>query len=532
MADQAPEVVIVDPSGTEHHFPAGFDPQKAAAIVRAATPNQVTAKPEDFTDKAPPQTFGRFVGSAIKSVLPSTTLSDYIEGPVYAAAHPIDSAKLIGSTIYQGSADQASKAKESAGRVFTSPTVGGKVAAASETVGHVGGMVPIVGTPAAQTGEQIASGDVAGGLGSGVGLLAPSALVAGYEAARVKGWPTSAAVKADNATRAAAVGTPSAGNVDRMNQALAATTKENKTRSARIAPEMVKRGIWNADLPKLEARAAAESNTAGQAVGAEVAKVADKEVDVAPLVAELEKAKAQFIDTPSPGSSAHGGVPPQIVQDPAPVAAIQKIQDTLNQYGDKVSIASVNKLRQNLDTTVQAGKGFTTPDLGTHWTTWAAREGRSALRDEIGKASADMNKVMAEYAFWQNIEDVAHATNQRRVGQNGSLLPTIAAQGGAMAADAVTGGHGLFTKAVGVVTGAKAGAMLKRLVDSPGWKMFTAVQRQRIADAFAAGNTGVIEDAFRAANGTRRLVGRTPEPQGRLSIVGVSPNGSGQQAGR
>lgn len=34
MADQGADVVIVDMHGTEHHFPAGFDPVKAASIVK------------------------------------------------------------------------------------------------------------------------------------------------------------------------------------------------------------------------------------------------------------------------------------------------------------------------------------------------------------------------------------------------------------------------------------------------------------------------------------------------------------------
>lgn len=478
-------------------------------------PNQVTAKPEDFTEKPPPQTLGRFIGSTVKSLLPSTTLSDYVEGPLYAARHPIDSAKLISSAMYGGSADQGAKAKEAAGRIMSAPTIGGKVAATSEAIGHAAGMVPVIGTPAAQAGEQIASGDVAGGLGSATGLIGSQ--FAGDVA---------------NAAAPAAARLLAGGNVERMTQALGATTNENKVRSARIAPVMVKRGIWNKDLPSLEARAAAESEKAGQKVGAEVASVASKEVDVAPLVAELEKAKEQFIDTPSPNSSGHGGVPKQIVHDAAPVAAIQQIQDTLNEYGDKVSIASVNKLRKNLDATVQAGRGFTTPDLGTHWKTWAAREGRSVLRDEIGKASPDMDKVMAEYAFWQNIEDVAHATNQRRVGQGagGGLINSIASGAGTIAAEALVPGAGAATKIGAAAIGGKLAGSLKRLVSSPGWKMFTAVQRQRIADAFAAGNTAAIDEAFQAANAGNRIVGRTSQQDshaGRVSTVGVN---NGQQS--
>ena len=52
--------------------------------------------------------------------------------------------------------------------------------------------------------------------------------------------------------------------------------------------------------------------------------------------------------------------------------------------------------------------------------------------------------------------------------------------------------------------------------------MFTAVQRQRMADALMSGNAAMLDDAYRAANGTARLVGQRPDAQpGRISIVGV-----------
>ncbi len=38
MTDDEP-IIIVDDAGTEHEFPAGFDPQRAAAIVRGQSPS-------------------------------------------------------------------------------------------------------------------------------------------------------------------------------------------------------------------------------------------------------------------------------------------------------------------------------------------------------------------------------------------------------------------------------------------------------------------------------------------------------------
>ena len=40
-----------------------------------------------------------------------------------------------------------------------------------QQIGHGLGIIPIIGTPAASAGEQIGSGDIAGGLGTAAGLL-------------------------------------------------------------------------------------------------------------------------------------------------------------------------------------------------------------------------------------------------------------------------------------------------------------------------------------------------------------------------
>lgn len=482
----------VEFEGVVHEFPDDFtDADIAKALAGEKKPvNQVTATTEQFMDKPPSgNVLARIGTNAAQRALPSTTLSDYWQGPLYAMRHPIDSAGLLLNAAKEGALDQLHKSDEAMQQTVAAPTLAGKLSGFSSALGHgAAAVVPFVGPAAANVGEQYASGDIAGGVGGTLGLLAPFG-----------------ASKAAEVARPAVASALEKGNAKRMEQALAATTNENKTRAQRVAPQMVERGIWSRDLPTLEAKAAAESEKAGQAVGAELSKVANKTTDVLPLVHDLEKAKASAIDTNAAGK--------KVVIEPNQVKAIDALQDTLKQYGDTISVQSLNKVRLKWDEVVQASKGFTNPDVG--WQAWAAREGRSVLRDELSAIHPDVDKVMAEYSFWQNIEDVAHATNKRRVGQNGSLLPTIAAQGGAavgaVVADAF-GGSGMATKAVGAGAAAKLAASLKRLVDSPGWKMFTAVQRQRIADAVASGNVDVIDAAARAGAVGNRLVGQTPQP--------------------
>jgi hypothetical protein len=78
-----------------------------------------------------------------------------------AVAHPVETAKAIG----MAHGEQLRKAEEAArqGRY-------------SEMIGHTGAaLLPVVGPVAANIGEQIGRGDVAGGLGAAAGLLTPIA---------------------------------------------------------------------------------------------------------------------------------------------------------------------------------------------------------------------------------------------------------------------------------------------------------------------------------------------------------------------
>lgn len=127
------------------------------------------SRPVSAEDFAPPQpdgsALGRFVSNAAEMLNPITMIT----GTAHALAHPVDTAKaLIGAQV--GEAQKAADAARE-GRL-------------SETLGHgAAALLPLVGPLAAHAGEQIGSGDIAGGLGTTAGLLAPAALGAFAHAA-------------------------------------------------------------------------------------------------------------------------------------------------------------------------------------------------------------------------------------------------------------------------------------------------------------------------------------------------------------
>lgn len=412
-----------------------------------------------------------FIANFLKNVLPSTTPSDYIEGPIYAAKNPIDSMGLLLDAIIGAHGQQASKTAEAGGRVLSEPSLAGKAGAASEMLGHgLATVLPLVGPAAANAGEQIGSGDIAGGMGAAAGILTPSAL--GAARGVVPAAKQAAATRLEQSA------------VRGMERAIHPTRIDTKAKTAKVVPEMLERRIWEPSLEKLEARAANNRQIAGENVGDAISPHGHKYRDTMTLVDELEKSKAEYQDVNKSGET--------VTIDPQRVQSIQDLQDTLMSYGDNISVDSLVKVRRVWDDVVDAARGFIQPDLGTKVKAWAAREGRSAIADELVQAVPDIQKVNAEYSFWKNVEDITSASVDRRTGQNRGLMPTIAGGAGAVVGEAMSGGAGLPAKALSAAVGAKTFASLKRLFDSPGYQMWSAVQKQRLADALMANDAGRI----------------------------------------
>lgn len=434
----------------------------------------------------------RFASGVAKNLLPSTTPSDYIEGPKYAAQHPIDSISLILRALWDAHAAQAGKTVESAKQVIADPTLKGKLMAASETLGHgLATVLPAVGPAAANAGEQIGSGDIAGGLGAATGLLTPNAV------AGMRGTAPAKFVGEKLHGRA----------VEQYSQALNPTRKDTKVMTERIVPEALNRRVKATSLQKLEDLAETKSNAAGQRVGETYAPHLDDTTDTMALVEKLEEAKREYRDTTTDGRTVN--------TVPERVDAIQKLQDKLMEYGDSISVRSRVKLRRNWDEIVNNAKGFVNEDVGIKG--WAAREGRSVLRDNLMESVPDIDAINADFSFWQSLEDIAHASNERKTGQKKNLVSTIAGGAGAIAAEVAMPGGGVVKGGLQAMLGAQLFSSLRKLLDSPGYQMWSAVQKERLADALMAGDTnrvrGLVHQGFVSAGVGTRTAGRVQSGQ-------------------
>ena len=188
----------------------------------SGTPQAPTpASPGQFTERQPQpegSAVGRFVGGAAEMLNPVTMA----RGLYQAVRHPLDT----GATILQQQGAQFTKAAEDYER--------GRY---SEMIGHAAaGAIPLIGPAAAEAGEQVGSGDVAGGLGKATGLLAP---VVGAKPA-LKG----AKKLASPALRETVAGALESGAQSRVADVISPKVGPNKTRfgnqAERVAPQLAR----------------------------------------------------------------------------------------------------------------------------------------------------------------------------------------------------------------------------------------------------------------------------------------------------
>lgn len=141
------------PDDTSAWKPVQEDTSAWKPVPGGGTPSLVPGTPNSGAA-------GRFAGGLATSL-----------NPVPMLTHPIDTAKAAA----KAQVGEFSKAKDAAtGKgEFSSMT---PLERASSTFGHgLAGVIPLAGPAAANAGERIGSGDVAGGLGQATGLLATAA---------------------------------------------------------------------------------------------------------------------------------------------------------------------------------------------------------------------------------------------------------------------------------------------------------------------------------------------------------------------
>lgn len=401
---------------------------------------------------------GRFT-SGVASQLNPLTLA---EGLYNTVRHPVTTAQnILGASVEQGR-----QALEHA----TQPGLLNKV----EAVGHAAAVLPLIGPQAAQAGEQIASGDVAGGLGKGAGMLAPFAAQKAIELRT-----------AAKASKAAPILTRQAS--EQVSQrVLAPGNPAYKGKAAAIAPQVLERGLRGSrdELRQIAVEgmsdAGAKLDDAIQAAGG-----AQAPVHIGEVVKILKDKINDLRDSTGQPLSSDAAIKIKALDD-----KILQLQAT----GGKQGVATFQDMRkirdENYGLAEQARAyqrlGNPVKDIEG----WAGRETGSAIREVFAKRSPESAAANADYTFFKTLNDV--------------LDPVLGRPKATAAPTGVTGGMRTSGSVAGNLIGGKAGAFIfgtvvpwvRDRLNSPEWQLADAHSKLKLAAAMKSGDIGAMRSAM------------------------------------
>lgn len=259
-------------------------------------------------------------------------------------------------------------------------------------------------------------------------------------------------------------------------KALNPTTKENKAITQRIVPELIDRGTIGLSRQGLLNSVAKRVDKANKEMDMVLEGIPkDTPVNLAKVIDELENAKQSFLVKGANGE--------MIAADPQAIQHIEGFQKIISDIGvDSAPYESVRKLRQIWDKSIADSKGFYGKTLTEGSLLDAKKEAADALRKELAQEFPDMDKVNKEFSFWANAQKVLGDTIERTQGHQRPLTETIRRGAGAVIGGTIGGG-------AGALIGDIALGGLTKLVDSTAWRTLSAIQKNKIAELLATGET-------------------------------------------
>lgn len=349
---------------------------------------------------------------------------------------------------------------------------------AGMTIGQIGQFfVPGAGA----TRLARAAGEVAKSGALTLGQTGGDVAAAGASAALAGALPAAgAATRASRALRGSAEKS--------VQQALGATKEWAKSEAAKLAPEMLRRGVRGSRQSMLE-RAQANARTTAKAIDDEVSRLAQtgSTVDARVIVDALGKAKDEFIINGRPIEGAQ-----KIVRQ---LNALENFVANASPWGWAIPIENAQKIKRTWDRIVSKSglygqkAGASATDNAAAWT---IREAATAFRKELASASPQLDKLNKDYAFWGGLRKVLTETERRTGSQGGGLVSGVAGVGGASAALA-SGGDFSDIALAGL-----AGRQVVKVLQSPYWRTaVSAPLKNLLADALASGNAARVERASR-----------------------------------
>lgn len=361
----------------------------------------------------------------------------------------------------------------------------------------VAAAIPILGPAAAEAGEQIGSGDVAGGLGKAVGIVGPMVAMGAMRKS-----PANAVVKADALEREA---------VQQVAQkVLAPKNPKYQPMAQNAAKELLKRGVqgdrvalqqWADDL-------ISDADIRTDDVIQGYPKTAT--LKTAPVVAELDKAMdALAFDGPQGRQ-----INPTYQQLHG---SLSEMKAFVEGRGPDMSFDDMRRLRQQLDrVSKEAGsfakqsgdRGLSAAEQATMDTANALRRQIAAERPELAGPNADMSLGLAVRDILDPVKGRPAQPPSATTGATGGLHATGAVIGATMKGP---------LQPIAAFIGSKVIPALREAQVSPENQLRLAQDKYKLAQALKAGQAGKAMGIIRTIGGyvpALSGVGRITEPQG------------------
>ena len=272
-----------------------------------------------------------------------------------------------------------------------------------------------------------------------------------------------------------------------MAQALGATKEWAKSDAAKLAPQMLARGVRGSRATML-ARAQDEARSVGSAL-TDAYQTAAKEGATVPsdLIQGHIQAAARALKVTDATGAAR-----VIPGTERVIAKMDDLAEFVGSLGPDIPVDKAAQIKRTWDQVVSKA-GLYGPKATASATdsadAWAIREAAGSFRDLLNAnpTIADLNQ---EAAFWTKLKNVLRETGKRTQSQRGSLTDAVRGTAGAVAG-ATMGGP------VGAGVGTVAGQTLSKILASPAWKTtVTAPMKNALADALASGQADRIASAM------------------------------------
>ena len=277
-------------------------------------------------------------------------------------------------------------------------------------------------------------------------------------------------------------------------QALGATKEWAKSEAAKLAPEMLKRGIKGsreAMLGLAEQKVGAVGDALDQAYAAASAEghtIAGK-----PIIDTLKSARESF-HVLDPGGDLVAIPGHEVV-----IAGLKDLETFVGKLGDDIPLEQARYIKKAWDDIADKAGLFGQNAMASATDKakgWAFREGSGAFRELIN-ASPDIATLNKEVSFWLGLKEVLDATKLRTQAQSGGLVSNLTGAMGGMTG--FSQGEGFSDTVTKTLVGAAAGKKLTQAMQSPWFRTTVAAPfKDKLSDALMSGSAGKVESAIHA----------------------------------